>query len=155
MKVIFLDFDGVLNPLGNEDVRRKLWHLDNSLKSKDKYGYLFDETCMRWLHYILLKTDAKIVVSSSWRWIGLEDIQLMWLSRNYPQFVYDITRLSTFDKRSEDIDLYIKQNNIDKYCIIDDIDMFEPHHKNNLVITDAGIGLERKTATKSIDILNQ
>lgn len=154
MKVIFLDFDGVLNPQGNEDVRRKLWHLDSSIKSKDEYGYLFDETCIRWLHYILLKTDAKIVISSSWRWIGLESIRLMWVSRNYPQNVYGITRLSTFDKRSEDIDIYINHHNVDKYCIIDDINMFEGHHSNKLVITDSGIGLERKSALQAIEILN-
>lgn len=154
MKVIFLDFDGVLNPLGNEDVRHKLWHLDNSIKSKDKYGYLFDETCIRWLHYILLRTDAKIVISSSWRWIGLEAIQLMWRSRNYPQNVNDITRLSTFDKRSEDIDIYIKHHKVDKYCIIDDIDMFEKHHADKLVITDSGIGIDRKSALMAVEILN-
>jgi len=154
MKVIFLDFDGVLNPLGNEDIRHKLWHLDNSIKSKDKYGYLFDETCMRWLHYILLKTDAKVVVSSSWRWIGLDDMQSMWQSRNYPQRIHDITRLSTFEKRSEDIDIYVNQHNICKYCIIDDIDMFQKHQADKLVITDAGVGLERKSALKAIEILN-
>lgn len=154
MKVIFLDFDGVLNPLGNEDVRHKLWHLDNSIKSKDKYGYFFDETCMMWLHYILLRTDAKMVVSSSWRWIGLEAIQLMWSSRNYPQNVHDITRLSTFDKRSEDIDIYIKYHKVDKYCIIDDIDMFEKHHADKLVITDSGIGIDRKSALMAVEILN-
>lgn len=155
MKVIFLDFDGVLNPLGNEDVRRKLWHLDNSIKSKDNYGYLFDETCVRWLHYILLKTDSHIVVSSSWRWIGLEALREMWQDRNYPNRIFDITRPSTFDKRSEDIDIYIKNNNIDRYCIIDDIDMFENHHRNKLVITESGVGLERRSASKAIDILNQ
>lgn len=154
MKVIFLDFDGVLNPLNNEVVRDKLWHLDNSIKSKDKYGYLFDETCMRWLHYILLKTDANIVVSSSWRWIGLEAIQSMWLSRNYPQNIHDITRLSTFDKRSKDIDVYINNNNVDKYCIIDDINMFDRHHTDMLVITDPIVGLDRKSAFMAIGILN-
>ena len=155
MKVIFLDFDGVLNPLGNEDVRCKLWNLDNSIKSKDNYGYLFDETCVRWLHYILLKTDAYIVVSSSWRWIGLESLREMWQDRDYPNSIFAITRPSTFDKRSEDIDIYIKNNNIDRYCIIDDIDMFENHHKNKLVITESGVGLERRSASKAIDILNQ
>jgi len=55
MKVIFLDIDGVLN----------------SVKSmiESKYEKWSDEPSIEnigWLNYIIEKTDAKIVISSTW-----------------------------------------------------------------------------------------
>ncbi|CAH1232557.1 hypothetical protein PAECIP111891_07042 [Paenibacillus allorhizoplanae] len=55
MKIIFLDIDGVLVTT-------------NSLIPSDKYfGNKFDPISVRYLIDILNATDAKIVISSSWR----------------------------------------------------------------------------------------
>ena len=55
MKFIFLDIDGVMVH-------------QNYVNCKGKYGFtLFDPQCVERLKQIISATDAKIVVSSSWR----------------------------------------------------------------------------------------
>jgi len=59
MKIIFLDFDGVIN---------------RQVKSMHEDGeWLFDlwvPECVKWLNHITDATGAKIVVSSSWKHCG-------------------------------------------------------------------------------------
>lgn len=62
MKIIFLDIDGVLN-----------YHscFDNLTENSDvvtpEHNIAWNKRCVRELNRILDKTDAKIVVSSTWR----------------------------------------------------------------------------------------
>ena len=66
MKVIFLDIDGVLNPLFN--IRRQ-----HRLKRRTSSYYItLDKYCLNNLKRIVETTGAKIVVSSSWRIGGYE-----------------------------------------------------------------------------------
>lgn len=67
MKIIFLDIDGVLNV------------------------NVFQAKFINNLKTIIEATDAKIVISSSWRKKGLSQIQDMWLNRNMPGVVIDAT----------------------------------------------------------------
>ena len=60
--IIFLDFDGVLN---TEKYYCEL--KSKGLPSDDKYGQLFDPEAVANLRKIIDATDARIVVSSSWR----------------------------------------------------------------------------------------
>lgn len=62
MKVIFLDFDGVMATA----------HYDNylnymGLPENDKYGVVFDPDCIANLKRIIDATEADIVVSSTWK----------------------------------------------------------------------------------------
>ena len=59
-KIIFLDIDGVLSP--------RWW---NSDKQSDNYGCLFDAKAVANLAKIVEETDAEIVISSSWKNVGL------------------------------------------------------------------------------------
>lgn len=54
MKVIFLDFDGVLNSA-------------KYLEEKERFGFAIDPARMVLLKQIVDATDAKIVLSTSWR----------------------------------------------------------------------------------------
>jgi hypothetical protein len=76
MKIIFLDIDGVL----------AVMHQD-----RDDYGSFFHEEFVTNLKSIIDQTDAKIVISSSWRHSGLKIIQEMWAKRNLPGEVIDST----------------------------------------------------------------
>lgn len=67
MKIIFLDIDGVLNV------------------------NVFQAKFINNLKTIIEATDAKIVISSSWRKKGLSQIQDMWLNRGMPGVVIDTT----------------------------------------------------------------
>jgi hypothetical protein len=76
MKIIFLDIDGVLNV---------------SSRERDEWGSVFHPHLVENLRLIVEKTDAKIVISSSWRKDGLAKMQEMWIARGLPGEVIDTT----------------------------------------------------------------
>lgn len=71
MKVIFLDIDGVLN---HEEWYKKPEVIAISkrpgFKGTEK-EYHFDPEAWKWVQKLIDETDAKIVLSSSWRWYDL------------------------------------------------------------------------------------
>lgn len=161
MKVIFLDIDGVLNliPQGH-----------------DKYGAIFHSHLVENLRYLVEQTHAKIVISSTWRMSGLDEMKNMWKDRNLPGEVVGITPISrflrkneTFDERKErgrEIQEYIDNNSaiIENYVILDDDTDIMNHQWKYFVQTsntldhkdcvDIGYGLTKKCTEKAIKILN-
>jgi hypothetical protein len=73
MNVIFLNIDGVLNSEyynHTELVNRKKRGYGGFFTLKEeatKENVIWDPQCVRWLAYIVDRTDAKIVISSTWR----------------------------------------------------------------------------------------
>ena len=66
-KIIFLDFDGVLN------IEHYQGLLQNQGKSwQDEYGAIFDPNAVKQLKRIIDATGADIVVESSWKYLGLD-----------------------------------------------------------------------------------
>lgn len=66
IKILFLDIDGVLNT--------KYWYSQMDRNApKDQYGYGFDPTSVANLAQIIEKTGAEIVISSSWKELGLSE----------------------------------------------------------------------------------
>ena len=61
MKIIFLDFDGVMDTACYELILRILGRL-----SVEAYGTIIDPECVWNLRQIIYKTEAKIVESSSY-----------------------------------------------------------------------------------------
>ena len=158
MKVIFIDFDGVLNT-----ERYITEAIENDMPVRDKYGHMFDYKCIDALKTIVEKTGAKIVVSSSWRYAGIKNMKDMWKDRHLPGEVIDVTLSRDSSKldeqkriykelygehfydrtRGQEIDVYLKSHpKIDRYVIIDDdSDMLSDQ---NFVKVDAYNGLEEK-----------
>lgn len=72
MKVIFLDIDGVLN---HEEWYKKPEVIAMSkrpgFKGSEK-EYHFDPESWKWVQKLIDETNAKIVLSSSWRWYDLQ-----------------------------------------------------------------------------------
>lgn len=62
MKVIFLDFDGVMDTAYYDNYLNYM-----GLPEKDKYGVVFDPDCIANLRRIIDETGAGIVVSSTWK----------------------------------------------------------------------------------------
>lgn len=165
-KIIFLDIDGVIAT--PEYVVDGEWALD-----KQKQNLL---------GIILRETDAKIVLSSSWRKHTLEDTKLFMKERGF-QFVDEIIGITIrayhYINRSEGIHLSIprgveikqwidtnihsdngknwnkKKLGVDyQYVIIDDdIDMLISQW-HNFVITKSEEGLNFPHVVKAINILN-
>lgn len=161
-KIIFLDFDGVLNSMDNMNARyvtaRNNGYFPAHIKDVpdyvDKYGHIFDERCVRWLAHIIHETNAKLVISSSWR---RQNVKQMWLDRNLPGEVIDITPWFESGKRGTEIKHWMDNTDIDieSFCIIDDVPFdIEELHPENFVKTNLTFGLCSADARKSIYILN-
>lgn len=168
-KIIFLDFDGVLN---TEHYQRLLSYQGKAWK--DEYGAFFDPEAVLQLRRIVDATSADIVIESSWKFYGLEAIQEMWMKRNMPGKIIDITPSSVSDSwlltaDLDDIDPAIGHckgleiaswlsDNASKdarYVIIDDEDVILELQSSHFLLTDPYDGITEIIADKAISILNQ
>lgn len=59
MKVIFLDFDGVLNSWA--------WWARQPPRTRDQHEYLLDPAAIGLVNQLVMRTGAHVVISSSWR----------------------------------------------------------------------------------------
>ena len=162
MKIIFLDIDGVLNVI---------------TQGRDKYGSIFHKQLEDNLAYIIESTGAKIIISSTWRFSGLQVMQEMWSYRCLPGEVIGITpdcadlvesgQFEYYDmvERGHEIQEWLeKHQDVENYVILDDTnDMLQSQHahfvrcSNNLNhpdCVDIGYGLTRICADEAIRILN-
>lgn len=91
-KIIFLDIDGVLNPVHYMNAMYKMWKASHKqIKSHDEYGQLFFYQNCDALKRIIDETGAKIVISSTWRRAGLDEMIKLWKHRNLAGEIIDIT----------------------------------------------------------------
>ena len=155
MKIIFLDFDGVMDTEYYDHI------LSEAGKPiSDEYGLLFDPECVKNLKYIIDNTGADIVVSSTWKdLMSYKEILDMWEYRGLPGFVTDVTpTLSHGHNRGDEIDAWINECPTKcNYVIIDDIEAynFNEHQIPRLLIVNPFFGLDEYTAERAITILNE
>lgn len=152
MKVIFLDFDGVITSPDSK------WKID-----MHKINIVND---------ICDKTDAKIVVTSNWR-MGYHDdvyacherLKQYFIKHNYLDNFKD-----TFDKfisniigmteciaglRGDEIKSYINEHpEVENYVIIDDDSDMCDYQLFNFIQTDTYDGITERDAKLCVDILN-
>ncbi|HPY21478.1 MAG TPA: HAD domain-containing protein [Bacteroidales bacterium] len=165
LKVIFLDFDGVLNSGDNSTALHYLMCNNPDINRTFIAGVEFDERCVRWLRYIINCTDAKIVISSSWKFLyKLEELQSIWNELSLPGEIIGYTPcidcefISTFEEdikpveRGKEIQRWLDLNKVEKYCIIDD-DYYEMLPDQIFVQTDPEFGLTHETAKLVVEYL--
>jgi len=155
MKIIFLDFDGVMDTAYYDHVLSK-----DGLPGSDEYGPVFDPSCVRNLKHIIDETGADIVVSSSWKYMmEYGDFLRMWEDRNLPGFVTDVTPIPTERRnRGDEIDAWLNECDVEcQYVIIDDLNAtcFNEHQIPRLLVVNPFNGLDEDTAERAIQILNQ
>lgn len=86
-KLILIDFDGVLN---TENYQAQL-QAEGKPGWAD-YGMLFDPSAVANLKHIIdAVPDVRVVVESSWKANGLDELRLMWAERGLPGTLYDVT----------------------------------------------------------------
>lgn len=95
-KIIFLDFDGVLNT----EYYQGLLQFQGK-QQRDEYGAIFAPGAVKQLKRSVEDTAAEIVVSSSWKSLGLAKLQELWMKRNLPGRVIDIAPLLNGNKGDE------------------------------------------------------
>ncbi len=164
MKIIFLDFDGVLN---TADWYRQMTH-DTAF---DDYGTVFDPHAVANLKKVVDDTGADIVVSSSWKELGLATMLEMWEERRLPGRVVgmtptyideemllnaDLTNMDFMNGRGSEIKgwLQLHGKEVSHYVILDDMDDMLPEQQPHLVLTDPEVGITKEDADMAIQILN-
>ena len=164
-KALFLDIDGVLN------TERQHWHCQmNGIAPVDKFGYAFDPKAVANLANILSETGAEIVISSSWKSIGLANIVDMWEYRGLPGKIIGTTPNTVSDEfllnaNLDDMELLpirgmeIKEwltnhgKQVSHYAIIDDECGMLPEQQPHFVQTNPQFGITKKDAEKVTNIL--
>lgn len=168
-KIIFLDFDGVLNTERYQNMlicRGKAW--------KDKFGAFFDPEAVAELKGIVEETGAGIVIESSWKYLGLEAMLQMWRDRNMPGRVIDVTSSSISDNwllnanldemnfahthwKGVEIALWIADHLHEefRYVIIDDEYVIGDTQQPHFIQTNSYDGITPKLANRAIKILNE
>ena len=152
-KIIFLDFDGVLNTeyyQGLLQFQGKQW--------QDQYGAFFDPRAVRQLKRVIDTTGADIVVESSWKYLGLEAMQELWRVRNLPGRVIDITpSLTDNASKGEEIAAWLSEHAMSdaRYVIIDDEYVVLDSQIPYLIWTNPYEGLTEEQANRAISILHR
>ena len=139
MKIIFLDFDGVMDTA--------------------YYDHILNKECVKNLKHIIDQTGADIVVSSSWKYMmEYRDFLEMWEARKLPGFVTDVTPTPAERRnRGDEIDAWLAECDVEcQYVIIDDLsaDNFNEHQIPRLLLVNPFYGLDEDTAERAITILN-
>lgn len=151
MKVIFLDFDGVLN-------------CEKYISQCGKYGVTIDETKMQLLKKLVDKTNAEIVLTTSWRehWEKDTDkcdatgIEINDIFAKYGLYIYGKTKKLNA-RREKEIDLFvIDSKEVENYVVFDDCylssDIIDGHFIKTSYYKD---GLEEEHILKAITILGR
>lgn len=155
MKVIFLDIDGVLNFINCKDRIRNIPFVNHKK--------------ILLLKRIIDKTNAKVVLSSTWRygWYDIENgdtdtfdaydfNKLTEKLKEYNIEFISKTPESNHYHRGLEIKEWFENWNgeiIEKFVILDDVDNMNPF-MNNLVLIDPNYGLTKKDVKRAIKILS-
>ena len=149
MKVIFLDFDGVLN-------------YERYVRASKGFGLIIDPERMKLLKQITDKTGAVVVLSTSWRehWsenaencdeIGHQIIDL------FSEYDIKIISKTTEERmpREQQIRLWLHNHpEIEDFAVIDDLTLEDPVLEGHLVKTHNGRkGLDEESVKQAIEIL--
>ena len=152
-RIIFLDFDGVLNTeyyQGLLQFQGEQW--------QDQYGAFFDPRAVRQLKRVIDTTGADIVVESSWKYLGLEAMQELWMVRNFPGKVIDITpSLTDNASKGEEIAAWLSEYATPdtRYVIIDDEYVVLDSQIPYFILTNPYEGLTEEQANRAISILHR
>lgn len=151
-KIIFLDFDGVLNTehyQGLLQYQGKPW--------QDEYGAFFDPKAVKQLKRIIDATDADIVVESSWKYLGLDAMKELWEVRNLPGTIIDITPSLLGKNKGVEIaswlSKYAKQDI--RYVVIDDEYVILDSQLPHFILTNPYEGITEEQANRAISMLNE
>lgn len=125
MKVIFLDVDGVLN------TSKTYEKINNSFKTTGKKELDIDGFRLEYLKRIIDETDAKIVLSSTWRKsFEKQNNKLIPRTEKGKRFLnildeyeiklFDIIDNDFYENRENLINFWLSKNDVESFIIIDD-----------------------------------
>lgn len=162
MKIIFLDFDGVLQIEDFSDPWPGQTQRLDGYTDRDRFGLLFDAACVQRLLRLIEATGAGVVINSAWRYEGLQAMQALWQERGMPGVLLDVTPHEgnldpvTFDPLSKGypVQRWLEAHPTEHYVIIDDTDDFFPTQRNRLVLTDYDIGFSEADLERALGVMS-
>jgi hypothetical protein len=152
MRVLFTDFDGVMNSVGSMIYNNRLRLLGLSDIPTHE---AFDPIASSNLQYILEELpDVQVVVSSTWRkhktLVALQKV--FEVNRILPERMIGTTPVSEEGYRGKEIEQYLKEHpEVKSFVIIDDDKDLEPY-MDRLVRTNSSNGLTFTDAQKVIEL---
>lgn len=175
MKILFLDFDGVLNTARYQQALR-----DEGKSVADCFGPLFDPMAMDNLTNIINATGASVYLITSWTLEGNAQMKALWSYRQMPgKLLPHIStqavipddadafleaddpaeaamRMSIGVGKGSDIAAYLERHKGKcSYVILDDTADFSSNQKKHLIQTDPTVGITKADADKAITILGK
>ena len=156
-KFVFLDIDGVLNSEQYylEKPQHKRWkEFKGKLDKHIAWGVCnIDPKAVKLLNKLVAETNAKIVVSSSWR--GDYALQTVFSLAGIIEPIYGETPRSEHRWRGAEIETWLKERQEPyKYVILDDDNDMLDTQRNNFIHTDWKVGLTEENVNEAIKILN-
>ena len=162
VRVIFLDIDGVLNSY--------FWNENHQTEISD--GRLIDIEKIRLLSTLIKNTNAKIVLHSGWKFwfdsalhpLRKEAENLEKLLRQENLMIADVTpdhsteeikqnKKFSLVKASEILAWLDEHKEVDKWIVIDDLDLHNPEIEARQIKTDPHIGLTMEDVHKAESML--
>lgn len=139
-KIVFSDFDGMIFTFGNYNFSKVACKNFQSLLDKEP--------------------DLKIVVSSSWRHLGIEQCKNTLKANGIdPSRVIDITGDEPgdrSDRRGIQVQAWLDRNpGVTSYVILDDERDFPPNMMDRLVKTFPYVGLTEENVREAIEVLKK
>lgn len=160
MKIIFLDIDGVLN---HEAFYKERYEKRNDGNVIEHPYSEVDPKCVANLNTLITDTNAKIVISSTWRHSGLSYCEDVLGYHGFMGEIIDITPSSPTRFRGLEILDWIKNNeeligephyNFTEYVILDDDSDMLYWQRNNFLLIDRFVGLTMGNVFQAKRILN-
>jgi hypothetical protein len=164
MKIIFLDFDGVINSdeyMESDSFKEETKDYPESQVWLIEMHFHLDPKAIALINQLIKRTGAKVVASTTWRLhYSLEEMN-KFLARRGAQFsIIDVTPrldagLSIPIYRGDEINafLYHTPLSVDRFVILDDRDDMTDI-KDRLVRVNPRIGLTQEDVEKAVKILN-
>jgi len=123
-KILFLDFDGVMLPY-NANIKHKEYpYIHTPIQ-------LFDKKCVNVLNEIIQVTDCDVVITSDWRnHLEMDELIEIFHLNKIVKEPFSRTKNGKYTNpdtlesdRIYEIQEYIQQNNVTKFCVVDDLDL--------------------------------
>jgi len=154
MKIIFLDFDGVLNSFSSShDTNRSCTGLEAEAQE-------LNPDLVRLLNKIIRITGAKVVISSSWRY-GKKKEELIKILE-YRKFKGEIIGLTpdVFPScRADEVQQWLDdyKGEVECFIILDDghKESFTKQFGDSFILMEKSDGLKKKHVKKAIQILGR
>lgn len=169
MKLLFLDFDGVIitedSRKQGSQIRRRLY--GGWFASNDQGGseYNFDSDLIRRVNNICISTGTEVVISSQWRIYSDAKNIPYWLSDRglTATIITNTPHLEEYDDdgnhngldRADEIEVILNRYKPTNFVILDDMAMAGRLHPENFIYCNPVSGITALQAAQAIQILNR